>query len=953
MKVTEEALEQEIAPFLASQLGCEWLTQVRAGRKKPDIILKSTEWTFAVELEIGKRWRKFVEGVIQAEDARRELQADGAIAIWYPESARKVVASQEDLRQIAFALPVDAMVVSPLIVQNYEGAVLADIASSLKSHLDSKKRVISPEVVARCLRDCVQSISLYLARKEGISQPVVVATVGSFELFKVFATDATPLGKYEKEIRLAALDLASYMLVNQLLLYHILATVYSFPALKAVRTPAELKGYFSRVTNIDYRAVYSVDLVNMLPKGCVPDINIAIAALKAVRPEYVPHDLLGRIFHQFLPSQTRKILGAFYTKPVAAEILAGLCIDSANDRVIDAACGSGTLLVAAYHRKHALNPTISHSQMVEEHLVGIDVMPFAAHLAAMNLSIQNPQQRTNRTLVGIANSLSVQPGEGIGKVSRVFQRFLGYHAHRVSRVRESVDLTEMENFVIPKDFQVVIMNPPFTRKERLTSEMKGRCEKAFGRSQNYWAYFLALADSLLSEAGRMGLVLPRDFVSGQNSEEVRKWLFVDQGYKMRYIVKTLRDVAFSESSMFRDYLVVIEKRGTAEQVGIIYLEKKLQDITLEDAQQIAGRIRSVPVGQPYSDTDITITWEKQEEIESKHADLSELVLYASPMNSKRLRSFFTNLVSACASNLSSLSSFPASIKRGIEPHPKGMLNAVFMVRPLSDERIQNVRLVIQEETSESVIASIKGLKKLLRVPKSHTAIGLKTASHIGTFDVSDAADRVILKRFKELPQVLQMLHIRNINFGDLNRQAEARQTYLAVGRRMDIAASGTQVLAFFSSDAMVCGKAFWCFPALDRPLAKLFCLWFNSCFGILQLLRWRTETRGSWCELTKEGLESFLVPNLQMNKVAPIIDSLFEKYGKIKHTSLLEEFQESNDARRALDLDLLGLLGVQKESITTALPAVYEAIADELRIMKESMSKGTSNKHDEALLFEE
>ena len=68
------------------------------------------------------------------------------------------------------------------------------------------------------------------------------------------------------------------------------------------------------------------------------------------------HDLLGRIFHRLL--NTARYDGSFYTSTAAAAVLAGLAIESAEDlpedlaafRVIDPACGTGTLLMAAAER---------------------------------------------------------------------------------------------------------------------------------------------------------------------------------------------------------------------------------------------------------------------------------------------------------------------------------------------------------------------------------------------------------------------------------------------------------------------------------------------------------------------------------------------------------------------------------------------------------------------------
>ena len=74
------------------------------------------------------------------------------------------------------------------------------------------------------------------------------------------------------------------------------------------------------------------------------------------------HDLAGRIFNRLIAE--RKLLAAFYTSIPASTLLAGLALSSsrwslvdwgsqediANLRVVDPACGTGTLLMAAYRQ---------------------------------------------------------------------------------------------------------------------------------------------------------------------------------------------------------------------------------------------------------------------------------------------------------------------------------------------------------------------------------------------------------------------------------------------------------------------------------------------------------------------------------------------------------------------------------------------------------------------------
>ncbi len=121
------------------------------------------------------------------------------------------------------------------------------------------------------------------------------------------------------------------------------------------------------------------------------------------------HDLTGVIFQRLIAD--RKFLATFYTRPAAAALLAGLAIPAdrapggaewgdedtiASLQIGDFACGTGTLLSAAYQRislLHELNggdPRKLHAPMMKNGLVGLDVLNIAVHLTAATLAGAHP-----------------------------------------------------------------------------------------------------------------------------------------------------------------------------------------------------------------------------------------------------------------------------------------------------------------------------------------------------------------------------------------------------------------------------------------------------------------------------------------------------------------------------------------------------------------------------------
>ena len=126
-------------------------------------------------------------------------------------------------------------------------------------------------------------------------------------------------------------------------------------------------------------------------------------------------DLIGTVFQRLIAD--RKFLATFYTRPESATLLAHLAIpdDGAWDdpeqvkdfKIADYACGTGTLIHAAYRRLNQLHlfsggdPSKLHSHMMGESLTALDVLPSAVHLTASMLSSSHPAERyqDTRTIV--------------------------------------------------------------------------------------------------------------------------------------------------------------------------------------------------------------------------------------------------------------------------------------------------------------------------------------------------------------------------------------------------------------------------------------------------------------------------------------------------------------------------------------------------------------------------
>ncbi|MEM4089762.1 MAG: hypothetical protein QXQ46_03270, partial [Thermoplasmatales archaeon] len=92
-------------------------------------------------------------------------------------------------------------------------------------------------------------------------------------------------------------NLASFILFNQLLFYHIYkrkSREDGLPELEEIRSLKEIKEYFNKITNIDYKSIYSVNLFDHIPerKDVIEVLNDVIKAIKLLRAEHITHDLV-------------------------------------------------------------------------------------------------------------------------------------------------------------------------------------------------------------------------------------------------------------------------------------------------------------------------------------------------------------------------------------------------------------------------------------------------------------------------------------------------------------------------------------------------------------------------------------------------------------------------------------------------------------------------------------
>ena len=383
---------------------------------------------------------------------------------------------------------------------------------------------------------------------------------------------------------------------------------------------AEILAAWSRILEINYWAIFAIarDIVSQLPSDTAARI---LGTLRETAQDITTtgvtnaHDLTGRIFQRLIAD--RKYLATFYTLPASAALLARLAVAKldgvdwadagaiANLRIGDFACGTGALLSAVYeqiatrHERTGGNPAQLHPAMMEEVLYGCDVMPSAIHITGSTLSGVQPQVQFGKSRLytlpyGRQSDDSVKIGslELLHATKQLVLINTSDPAQRTGSVGEETAAHILTD--IPDEgFDLVIMNPPFTRNtthegayadapiaafaafdttEETQKEMAEWMSKltkdtCYHGNAGIASAFAALGHQKLKPGGVLALVLPLSAAAGLSWQSFRQTIM--SHYTMVAVLSIAAPgdaMSFSSDTGMAECLVIARKL-TEEEAG--------------------------------------------------------------------------------------------------------------------------------------------------------------------------------------------------------------------------------------------------------------------------------------------------------------------------------------------------------------------------------------------------
>lgn len=295
------------------------------------------------------------------------------------------------------------------------------------------------------------------------------------------------------------------------------------------------------------------------------------------------HDLMGSIFHKLV--DTARHDGSFYTSTSSAVLLAGLAIrrgdlpeNLSEYSLIDPACGTGTLLMAAAERIRDLRPTVAAQAdatiLIEHVITGLDVNVTACHMAATALGLLSPSTAFSRM------NIRLMPLGVKGEVVRLGSLDLLTHATGQSRFDldtdwasgEHIDTGDMRE-IGANSQHLVIMNPPYTRdslrydqftpdiEEKLKEAEKALVQGRAGHGSSSGTMFMDLGEHLasLEDGATVAFVYPAAGAAAPSNLEARKLLA--KWFWIEWIVASHdhKRPCFSESTNISEILVIARR----------------------------------------------------------------------------------------------------------------------------------------------------------------------------------------------------------------------------------------------------------------------------------------------------------------------------------------------------------------------------------------------------------
>jgi len=602
----EETLNTKLADVL-SDMGVQAEAEgiLSHGRNRPDVLFDLSGLRVSIEGKLDDSPNAYSVVLQQARDRVKVGISHISVAVVYPDYLRSV--STQKLATEIRSATLSFAVVSEAGESAWGEASPADLLDTLRR---AQQQLISSDALleaARLIQQGIERVASLWGENPAICQRL------ANELGMVPADSKT---EYMSRFFETASTVSALVLANALIFQEQISRINSqIPPISGLyQSPSpshEIQKLWRMIwQTIDYDPIFRLAERVALEIPTTPDARTAFLFLVdkvrevCERQAALHHDLMGRVYHYLL--NDAKYLATYYTSPASATLLLKLALIPGRwqrdfsdlsairqMRVADLACGTGTLLMAAsqaivdlYIRSEVgqgqpvTTEGISalHQALVEDTLLGFDVLPTAVHLTASTLGLLAPEVRFARMNL-YSLPLCVSHGKPfLGSLDLLgaseIAPQLSLDGSALEPVRIQTNEVQKAAVRLPA-LDLCVMNPPFARSAGenllfgslpasdrgiLQAELSRRIKgKAANSTAGLGSPFCLLADEHLVPGGRLALILPHGVTSGESWSKTRD--LIAAKYELEFVTCNWsgKSYSFSENTDLSEVMVVCRK----------------------------------------------------------------------------------------------------------------------------------------------------------------------------------------------------------------------------------------------------------------------------------------------------------------------------------------------------------------------------------------------------------
>ncbi|MFX0086116.1 MAG: N-6 DNA methylase [Candidatus Hodarchaeota archaeon] len=272
--------------------------------------------------------------------------------------------------------------------------------------------------------------------------------------------------------------------------------------------------------------------------------------------------LIPYIFEIAIPTQQKQLKGQVFTPLKVIEYICKENIDEQTSRIIDPACGTGIFLLGALANR------FSHYQGNQQiEIIGTEEDKNLAAIAESALSYFIMSRSFFHVNISIYN-----------------EDFFNLDRLKLNSLSKNSNLT------------TILMNPPYTRQEKLSSKYKAflnnkikndlktnfisndNAYNALSGRAGLYSYFVIHAASLLNNNDRFGLIIPNSWLDVDYGVQLQR--FILKNFDIDYLIVTRKDKLIPSVDVNTVIIKLVKKDNTSSDrklVNFISIEKS-QDI---------------------------------------------------------------------------------------------------------------------------------------------------------------------------------------------------------------------------------------------------------------------------------------------------------------------------------------------------------------------------------------